>query len=247
MSGVGAAVGLASAVIGGASGIIGSGNAAKEQEKGLMASIAFQKESRDMARSDLAPWRDTGQQALDKLWKMIQAGPGEFTASPGYQFRLAEGKRAIENAATARKDVLSPWTTSALMERNQDVASAEYQNFLASYYQSLSPYSGLSTAGQNAAAGQANITMKAGENISQSLQDIGQAKATGEINKANAISGAAQNAFANYMFWRNSKAVDDDIYGNRQFPNTEAAGANKLMSYDQFTMGGAKPNSNVWR
>ena len=52
----------------------------------------------------------------------------DYKEDPGYQFRLAEGNRAIDKGALARGDFYSGGTGKALVEYNQDMASQEYGN-----------------------------------------------------------------------------------------------------------------------
>ncbi len=60
----------------------------------------------------------------------IFTGPTDVTMAndPGYQFRLKEGQRTVENAAAARGSVLSGGTLKALDRYNQDYASGEFGN-----------------------------------------------------------------------------------------------------------------------
>lgn len=55
-----------------------------------------------------------------------ESQPFKFEADPGYDFRKAEGMRAVENSAAGRTGILSGNTIRALMELNQNMASDEY-------------------------------------------------------------------------------------------------------------------------
>jgi len=86
------------------------------------------------AFDQLAPYREGGTQAFTTLSQL--AGPGgefnrSFTAQdlemdPGYQFRLAEGQKALERSAAARGSLQSGGTLKALTRYAQGVASDEY-------------------------------------------------------------------------------------------------------------------------
>lgn len=52
----------------------------------------------------------------------------DFQADPGYQFRQAEGEKAINRAAAARGGFNSGATLKALDRYNQDYAAGEYNN-----------------------------------------------------------------------------------------------------------------------
>lgn len=53
-----------------------------------------------------------------------------FEASPGYQFRQDEGRRAIENSAAARGRLFSGGTIKGLTRYSQGVASDEFQRYV---------------------------------------------------------------------------------------------------------------------
>jgi hypothetical protein len=158
------------------------------------------------SREDYAPWREAGGNAVESLARKVAAGPGDFYKSPGYDFRLAEGNKALERSAASRTGALGADTERALIRYNQDYASGEYDNFLARYYQSLTPLQSLSGVGQTATAGTTTAGLNAANQIAAAQQNAGNAQAAGYINSANAITGGIQslgnNALAGYNAWR---------------------------------------------
>lgn len=105
------------------------------------------------------PYREAGTRALGTLEERLAAGPGEFEESPGYQFRLGEGIKAMERAASARGGagaLYDPRLYNELQQYGQGYASDEYDKFINRYYQSLTPYQqmvqdvGLPAAGASA-------------------------------------------------------------------------------------------------
>lgn len=52
-------------------GAIGAGSAADAQSEGLEQAMAMQAQQYKQSRADLAPWRQTGGQAVNALWDMI--------------------------------------------------------------------------------------------------------------------------------------------------------------------------------
>ena len=104
-------------------------------------------------RTDVAPWRTTGAQALPATADLLglngpqaaQAAMGNFQTSPGYQFQLEQGLRAVD-AGAAAQGMLSGATLKAEQAFGADLANQDFTN----YYQRLA---GLSTLGQNAAVG----------------------------------------------------------------------------------------------
>ncbi|MCP3924915.1 MAG: hypothetical protein GY714_20240 [Desulfobacterales bacterium] len=195
--------------------------------------IAFQKEMNAQARADTAPWREAGGKALTDLQLKIAEGPGDFESSPGYEFRLAEGQKAIERGAAARGNLLGGAEQKALLKYGQNFATNDYDNFLRRHYESLTPLQSLAGVGQSTAsqtAGQsANLgsnvgnTLLSGQNTAGGLQvAAGNAIAAGNINAMNSITGAGQsnvnNAMALFDQWKNR-------------PATNAAAQNVVSSY----------------
>jgi len=161
----------------------------------------------------MAPWRTAGGNALAQLVAKMNAGPGDYTKSPGYEFRLSEGNKAVERSAAARGNVLGAGTLKALSRYNEDYATSDYDNFLRRYYESLTPLQSLSGVGQStasqtaslgaqAAGNIANTTMAGAQGVGNALLTRGQANASGAINAANSIAGAANSGVNNFLMWR---------------------------------------------
>lgn len=102
---------------------------------------------------------------------------------PGYQFRLKEGQRNLENSAAARGGLMSGNFLKATTKYGQDYGANEYANIANRY-------------GQLAGVGQvANQSLQsAGQNYAnaygQNVQNAGAARASGYAGRANAITGA---------------------------------------------------------
>jgi hypothetical protein len=139
---------------------------------------------------------------------------------PGYQFQLQQGQRAIQNSAAAKGGLVSGGTAEALNNYAQGSAQSDYQNvynqamqeYLNSYniynsnqanqYNRLASLAGLGQTatqqlgaqGQAAAGNVANISLGAGQQIGQSIQNRGAATASGYAGAANAFSSGLSNA-----------------------------------------------------
>lgn len=127
------------------------------------------------------PYREAGTRALGTLEERLAAGPGEFEESPGYQFRLGEGIKTMERAASARGGagaLYDPRLYNELQQYGQGYASDEYDKFINRYYQSLTPYQQMvQNVGLPAAGASADLAYNTG------------------IAKSNlGMSGATQNA-----------------------------------------------------
>lgn len=103
-----------------------------------------------------------------------------FTADPGYAFRLSEGMKALERSAAARGGLLSGTTMKGLQRYGQDLASQEYQNAFNRYY-----------AERNAALNPLQSLAGVGQTSTQQLGSAGQNYAT---TVGNALIGQGQAA-----------------------------------------------------
>ena len=175
--------------------------ASKAQRKGADQATQAQLEMYYQGREDLTPWREGGTWALGQLREKISAGPGEYTKSPGYDFRLAEGVTAMERGAAARGNVLSGAQMKDLTRFGQDYATQDYGNFLNRYYQSLTPYQSMAGQGQTTAGQTAQMGQQTGQSIGQNYLAAGQARASGYINQANVASGALSSGVENYLMY----------------------------------------------
>lgn len=74
-------------------------------------------------KKEMEPWKAAGMSALAGM----QDG-SFFQKDPGYQFRLDEGNKAINNAASARGNAVSGSALKALTNYGQNFASNEFNN-----------------------------------------------------------------------------------------------------------------------
>jgi len=140
----------------------------------------------------------------------------DFQEDPGYQFRMAEGQKALERSAAARGGLQSGGTMKAIAKYGQDFASNEYGNaynrFNNDRSQRFNRLSSIAGLGQ-----QANSQMgAAGQNYANQAGQIGWgvAKAQGDAGMAQANAwGQVAQAPTNYLMmsnlakqngWRNS-------------------------------------------
>jgi len=145
---------------------------------------------------------------------------GALETSPGFQFRLQEGMKALDRSAAAKGTLLTGGQLKGLTRYAQDYASNEYgQNYnrlfgeQAARYQQLYGLSnlGLSAAGQAAGvgtsyAGQAgNILGGQAQNATDAITGGANAGAAGTVGAANAtnagINGVSNAAMNAYMMW----------------------------------------------
>lgn len=171
----------------------GTGRAADELSayfQGLTPQYRAEMDAVDGAFQGLAGTGDAATRQLAGFYGLNgeagrRAAMEAFQASPGYQFQLSEGRKALENAAAARGNFFTSDAVKALQGHSQGLASQEYGNYLGGLER-------MSAAGQNAAANR--ISARGG--LFQGLTGAGERMATG---RADLFAGLGQNrASLNY-------------------------------------------------
>jgi len=171
--------------------------------KGMDSSVKSIQTAQEGASALLEPWRKYGVDALGKLTKKINSGPGDYTQAPGYQARLAEGIRGIETSAAARGGALSGRALKEASRFNQEFATNDYDNFLKRYYDSLNPLQNVASMGQQAAGTQGGYLQRAGSekadiyqtgagNIAKAQMYGGESKAEGMEAGSNIMAAQGQ-------------------------------------------------------
>lgn len=140
------------------------------------------------------PYNQAGLSALSSL------ASGDFannlSQDPGYQFRLEQGRKALEGSAAARGNLNSGATLKSLERYGQDYASNEYQNAYNRDYQRLSQIAGMGYGANNnlmSAAGNygtnlASLLTGYGNAVSGNITGLGNANAAAQIAQANRTS-----------------------------------------------------------
>ncbi len=169
-------------------------DAAATQQTEANQALDFQKQQYADQKANQAPWLAAGQTALGQLSSLTGPGglpaygktfdPGTFTAptgvdftnDPGYQFRLAEGQKALERSAAARGTGTGGAALKAAARFGQDYSSNEYSNV---YNRAIQGFQTNATTGQNAFNTNYNVFS----------QDQGN-----QFNRLAAIAGLGQTA-----------------------------------------------------
>lgn len=231
----GAAVGGITSAIGGNAQANAAKNALKVQQQNQQQALSGTAETSAEQKNNLNPYLQTGNQANSELQQQTnQPGQGllsNFTgsfqaptadqaaATPGYQFQLQQGQKALENSAAAKGGVLSGGTAKALDQYSQGLASTNYQqtynnafqNYLQNYNQfetnqgnQFNRLSQLAGTGQNAATslnsdlGQNNqvnagVLTNGANQQAQQINNAGAATASGYVGAGNAVSNGVNN------------------------------------------------------
>lgn len=204
-------------------GAVASNSAANKQADAANRATDVQLAMHDQNRADLAPWRAQGQQALGRLSDLMGVsgntgaqGYGslgrnfslaDFQADPGYQFRLDQGTRGIQNTAAARGSLLSGASLKALARFNQNTASDEYgnayQRFTNDQNNQYNRLNGLASMGENASAQTANMGTQVGNSIGQNMIGAGNAIGAGQVGMANSLNSGV----GNYLSYQQNQAL----------------------------------------
>jgi len=141
----------------------------------------------------------------------------DFTADPGYAFRLAEGQKTLDRQAAARGGLISGGALKAATRYGQDMGSQEYQNAFNRYQTNranqLQPLGSLLTSGQAAASNQAAAAGNYGTQAGGNITGAGAATAAGQVGSVNALTNAL-SSYLNYSSGQNlADAIRKSTYG----------------------------------
>ena len=246
--------GITAAVIGGTAIVAGaymssqaSKSAAQTQADAANSATAANQQALAQQAEMSLPYRTAGETAVNQLSAMTQPGgeatkafnydPFNYSADPGYAFRLKEGMNAMNATAAARGGLISGNALKAGQAYGQELGSQEYQNsfnrYLSNYSNAqntfqlnrnnlLSPLQFLSSQGQASAAGQAaNVGNMAASNAALST-GAANAQAAGQVGSANAYTSAIGQGIGAYQMNQliNRSAYNSPgMMGNTQTPN----------------------------
>tara|TARA_R110002126_G_scaffold6606_4_gene34035 strand:- start:649 stop:1215 length:567 start_codon:yes stop_codon:yes gene_type:complete len=150
-------------------------------------------------QANLAPYLAAGRNALGRIDTGMAPGGefsksfsmDDFTADPGYGFRMSEGLKAMDRNAAARGGLISGAALKAGTRYGQDMASQEYTNAFNRYQTNranqLQPLQSLAGIGQTATNNLASV----GSNYASNVGNI-------DTNAANVRANAGLTSGAGY-------------------------------------------------
>jgi hypothetical protein len=213
---------LGSALIGGAS----SGAASRAQERAQREASAAEERMFNRQVELQEPFRQAGVNALPELVEASRYTPfgmEQFQQDPGYGFRLKEGLRALESSAAARGGLLSGNAMRGITRFGQELGSQEFGNAFNRYQAEraarLNPLQSLAGMGQSTAATLGGQAGQYGQSMAQGAAAMGNIRASGYMNQANALTNALGQG-VNY--YQNQQMMD------RYFPRPTAGGTSPL-------------------
>lgn len=191
------------------------------------ANRAQQLELYQQQRADQAPFREAGYRTLSQIMAGVQPGGefdqrfglSQFNTDPGYLFRQQEGQKALDRAAAASGSAYSGAQLKALANFNSGLASQEYGNAYNRFtndqgmrYNRLASVAGLGQtalnqtqqAGTSAYGNIAQLGANSASSIGRSLQDAAEARASGYVGTANALTSGLRGLYNNGAFSNNS-------------------------------------------
>lgn len=200
-------------------GLIGQGGAqAGGDMAGNAANAAAQMQQQEAtrARAALSPWTSAGTGAVSKITNLLGLGSivtnggnyntygwdpanakekqdaafADFQTTPGYEFRVNEGIKALDRSAASRGMLRSGAQQKGLTAFGQGIASEEYNNYLGNLF-NLSGMGNQAASSANNTAGQ--LTANAGNFVAQG----GIARGTGYAQGANALASGISRGVSN--------------------------------------------------
>lgn len=201
---------LGSAVIGGAAQSRASSKAARAQQQAAEQQMQLEREMFNRQVELQEPFRQIGLTNLNRLAALYGEG-GEFARAPtmdqlqldpGYGFRLGEGMKALERSAAARGGLLSGSMLRGTQRYGQEMASQEYQNAFDRAMRQravmTNALSGLGGLGPVSAGEMGGAAQRYATGAGNALMTGGQARASGYIGQANALSNALSQGAMGY-------------------------------------------------
>ena len=214
-----------------------AGNAADAQMQASREQAAAQERMFAEQNRLQEPFRQAGMSGQNELMRLLGLGGDAGSAGygsaaqpftnqdmykdPGYGFRVSEGVKALDRSAAARGGLLGGNQLRGVTELGQNLGSQEYQNAFNRYQTEraarLNPLQSLAGQGQSAANTMTGAAGQYGQNQAAIAGNVGNIRASGYINQANALTGALGQA-TNYF--TNQQAM------NRVFGPQNAYGSN---------------------
>jgi hypothetical protein len=189
------------------SGILGAdaaSSAGQAQADASNRAATLTNEQFQQTRQDQMPWLQAGGRALAKLEGAVDYTPfgmDQFTADPGYAFRLKEGQKALDAQAAARGGLISGNALRAAVGYGQEMGSQEYNNAFNRYQteraSKLAPLQSLAGVGQTTAANLGAAGAANANAVGNYLTGGAAANAAGQVGATNAYTNAV-GTYLNY-------------------------------------------------
>jgi len=189
----------AAAVVGAGASIYSANKAADAQKKAAQQAGDIQKQQYEQTRSDLAPYRDVGGNALSRYQSLLgmkgqdayKSALGDYQQSPFLAQLITDTQRGVDASSAARGGLYSGATAQAIGDRTANLYMGDFNNY-------LSRVGGLVDTGQNAASQTGQFGANAAAGRAQAATAAGNASAGGWINAANGVNNALSQGASLY-------------------------------------------------
>jgi hypothetical protein len=180
-----------SALLGAGASVYGANKAASAQKKAAAQAGQIQKDQYEQTRSDLAPYRDVGSNALSRYQNLLgmngqdayQSSLNDYQQSPFLSQLVKDTQRGVDASSAARGGLFSGATAQAIGDRTGQLYLGDFNNY-------LSRVGGLVDTGASAATQTGQFGANAAAGRSQAATQAGNAQAGGFINMANGVNNA---------------------------------------------------------
>lgn len=180
----------------------------------------------------------------------------DLASDPGYQFGLNQGTQGLDRAQASRGNFLSGAAVKEAARFNEDYAGTKFGDAfnrnLNTWNTNLGAYNdnrnrvfnflnGVSTLGQNSAAGTGAAALNVGNNIANNALATGNANAASSVATGNALQSGINQAANAYNSYNNRQASGTGLSGydfgyNGQSNPSNQQGLNSLVNrYSGYT------------
>lgn len=235
---------IGSGVIGGVASKLSADKAAKAQQQAAQSATDTQMQMFNRTQENLAPYLQSGGYAnkllmdrIPSLTSPIVMDQATLENTPGYQFILKQGQKAVQNSAAARGLGTSGAALKGAASYATGLADSTYQQqFENAVTNQSNAYNRLLSAaglGENAAAGVGNAAVTTGKGIAENTIGAGNAAAGAYLQGGNAIGSAAGSVAGGLLtnklldnpnlFGGGNGGAGSDFYGNVGTPSGYAS------------------------
>lgn len=199
---------VAAGVVAAGATVASASMASDAQTSATDKAIAANQAQQATTRSDLMPYQTAGQAALPGLTAAANAPPpvmdeATLEQTPGYQFNLTQGLKAVQNSAAARGLGVSGAAMKGAATYATGLADSTYQNqFNDAVTNQTNTYNrlqGVATLGENAAAQTGALGQQSTSNVSNALVGQGNAQAAADTAIGTGVSSAANSVTNAYL------------------------------------------------
>ena len=214
--GIGSYLGPAASVASGLIGANSASRAADAQRSATESANALLRDQFGQVRSDLGPYRNLGEQSVNRLSQLMGLTPGgegngslmaRFTGDdlendPGYQFQLAEGNKALDRRFASGGNYFSGAALKGATRYAQDFAGTKFNEAFnrdaADKAQRYNFLSGGVSSGQNSAAMTGQAGQATAGAIGANTTNLGNALGGAAIAQGNALASGLSGIASDY-------------------------------------------------